>query len=54
MTTATASSTFVRILWIKPSHYDDDGYVVQWWHSSLPAKSLATVCGIALDSIGAF
>jgi radical SAM superfamily enzyme YgiQ (UPF0313 family) len=36
-------------LWIKPSHYDDDGYVIRWWRSSLPANSLATVYGIALD-----
>ena len=45
---ATASDLF-HILWIKPSHYDDDGYVIQWWRSSLPANSLATVFGIALD-----
>jgi radical SAM superfamily enzyme YgiQ (UPF0313 family) len=45
---ATASTLF-HILWIKPSHYDDDGYVIQWWRSSLPANSLATVYGIALD-----
>ncbi|WP_295622853.1 radical SAM protein [uncultured Lamprocystis sp.] len=45
---ATASTPF-HILWIKPSHYDDDGYVIQWWRSSLPANSLATVYGIALD-----
>jgi hypothetical protein len=49
MTTATAKSNLVHILWIKPSHYDDDGYVIQWWRSSLPANSLATVYGIALD-----
>lgn len=42
-------SNLVHILWIKPSHYDDDGYVIQWWRSSLPANSLATVYGVALD-----
>jgi radical SAM superfamily enzyme YgiQ (UPF0313 family) len=40
-----------HLLLIKPSHYDDDGYVIQWWRSSLPANSLAAVYGIALDSI---
>lgn len=40
-----------HLLLIKPSHYDDDGYVIQWWRSSLPANSLASVYGIALDSI---
>lgn len=38
-----------QLLLIKPSHYDDDGYVIQWWRSSLPSNSLATVFGIALD-----
>ncbi len=39
----------VTLLFIKPSHYDDDGYLIRWWRSSLPANSLATVYGIALD-----
>ncbi|MBK1723904.1 B12-binding domain-containing radical SAM protein [Thiocystis violacea] len=38
-----------HLLLIKPSHYDDDGYVIQWWRSSLPSNSLATVYGNALD-----
>ena len=37
------------ILLIKPSHYDDDGYVIRWWRSSIPANSLATVYGIVMD-----
>ena len=49
MATGAASSSLVHVLWIKPSHYDDDGYVIQWWRSSLPANSLAAVYGIALD-----
>ena len=49
MVARTTPSNLVHILWIKPSHYDDDGYVIQWWRSSLPANSLATVYGIALD-----
>jgi radical SAM superfamily enzyme YgiQ (UPF0313 family) len=40
--------TFELVL-IKPSHYDDDGYVIQWARSSIPANSLATVYGLALD-----
>ena len=39
-------------LLIKPSHYDDDGYVIQWVRSSLPSNSLATVYGIAVDAVG--
>ena len=49
MAARTTPPNLVHILWIKPSHYDDDGYVIQWWRSSLPANSLATVYGIALD-----
>lgn len=49
MAVRITQSKLVHTLWIKPSHYDDDGYVIQWWRSSLPANSLATVCGIALD-----
>ena len=34
---------------IKPSHYDDDGYVIQWWKSWIPSNSLASLYGIATD-----
>jgi hypothetical protein len=34
---------------IKPSHYDDDGYVIQWWKSWIPSNSLASLYGIAMD-----
>jgi radical SAM superfamily enzyme YgiQ (UPF0313 family) len=34
---------------IKPSHYDDDGYVIQWWKSWIPSNSLACLYGIARD-----
>ena len=36
---------------IKPSHYDDDGYVIQWRRSALPSNSLACLYGIAQDAI---
>ena len=32
---------------VKPSHYDDDGYVIQWFRSSMPANSLACLYGLA-------
>jgi hypothetical protein len=41
-----AAKRFQLIL-IKPSHYDDDGYVIQWFRSSIPANSLACVYGLA-------
>jgi radical SAM superfamily enzyme YgiQ (UPF0313 family) len=34
---------------IKPSHYDDDGYVIQWLRSSIPSNSLASVHGLIAD-----
>ena len=34
---------------IKPSHYDDDGYVIQWFRSSIPSNSLASLYGLAVD-----
>ncbi len=34
---------------IKPSHYDDDGYVIQWWKSWIPSNSLACLYGLATD-----
>jgi radical SAM superfamily enzyme YgiQ (UPF0313 family) len=35
---------------IKPSHYDDEGYVIQWMRSALPSNSLACLYGIAKDA----
>src|ERR1700687_2233819 len=36
---------------VKPSHYDDDGYVIQWMKSALPSNSLACLFGIAQKSM---
>lgn len=40
-----------RLYLIKPSHYDDDGYVIQWWRSDIPSNTMACLNGIALDCI---
>jgi hypothetical protein len=34
---------------IKPSHYDDDGYVIQWLRSWIPSNSLACLYAITQD-----
>jgi radical SAM superfamily enzyme YgiQ (UPF0313 family) len=39
-----------QLILIKPSHYDDDGYVIRWWRAMIPSNSLAAVYGIAVDS----
>ena len=38
-----------QLILIKPSHYDDDGYLIRWWRAMSPANSLAAVYGIAAD-----
>ena len=38
-----------HLVLIKPSHYDDDGYVIRWWRAMTPSNSLAAVYGIAAD-----
>src|ERR1700761_8268847 len=45
----TAETKTFRLALIKPSHYDDDGYVIQWFRSSMPSNSLAAVYGLAVD-----
>jgi len=39
-----------QLILIKPSHYDDDGYVIQWARSAIPSNSLAALHGLATDS----
>jgi radical SAM superfamily enzyme YgiQ (UPF0313 family) len=36
-----------QLILIKPSHYDADGYVVQWLRSTMPSNSLAAVYALA-------
>ena len=38
-----------QLILIKPSHYDDDGYVIRWWRAVTPSNSLAAIYGIAAD-----
>ncbi|MFL9825376.1 B12-binding domain-containing radical SAM protein [Rhodoplanes sp. SY1] len=44
----TERRRFCLIL-VKPSHYDDEGYVIQWFRSPIPSNSLAALYGIAKD-----
>jgi hypothetical protein len=43
-----AQRTFKAIL-IKPSHYDADGYIIQWWRSLVPSNSLASMYGLVAE-----
>jgi hypothetical protein len=40
-----------QLVLIKPSHYDDDGYVIRWWRAMIPSNSLAAIYGIAADCV---
>ncbi len=39
-----------QLILVKPSHYDDDGYVIQWFRSLMPSNSLAALYGLAIDA----
>ena len=45
-----SKQTFHLIL-IKPSHYDDEGYVIQWGRSAIPSNSLAALNALAMDCV---
>jgi Radical SAM superfamily len=44
-----ATRTFHLVL-IKPTHYDDDGYPIQWHRSAIPSNTLACMNGLAEDA----
>lgn len=51
MTSKANRKTFQVVL-IKPSHYDDEGYVIQWHRSAVPSNTLAALYGLSLDMAG--
>lgn len=40
-----------QLVMIKPSHYGEDGYVIRWWRATIPSNSLASIYGIAQESL---
>ena len=42
-------SKIFHLVLIKPTHYDDDGYPLQWRRSIIPSNALACVHGLAED-----
>jgi radical SAM superfamily enzyme YgiQ (UPF0313 family) len=48
-TTSTRPTRRFCLVLVKPSHYDDDGYVIQWLRSTIPSNSLAALFGLARD-----
>jgi radical SAM superfamily enzyme YgiQ (UPF0313 family) len=49
-TSKVKSGRRFQLVLVKPSHYDDDGYVIRWWRALIPSNSLAAVYGLALDA----
>ena len=50
---ASRGDTQVNVLhfvMIKPSHYDDDGYPIQWIRSAIPSNTLAWLNALAEDA----
>ncbi|MFL5088580.1 MAG: B12-binding domain-containing radical SAM protein [Xanthobacteraceae bacterium] len=39
-----------QLVLIKPSHYDDDGYVIQWVRAFIPSNTLGVLYSLANDS----
>jgi Radical SAM superfamily len=39
-----------HVVMIKPTHYDDDGYPIQWFRSAIPSNTLACLNGLAEDA----
>jgi len=51
MTGAAASpQRRFQVVLIKPSHYDDDGYVIQWVRAFIPSNTLGVLYSLARDS----
>ncbi|MBI2479899.1 MAG: radical SAM protein, partial [Planctomycetia bacterium] len=48
MATIVSQQRFIVEI-IKPSHYDDDGYVIQWVRAFVPSNSLACLYGLVDD-----
>ncbi len=47
----TGRRNVFRLILVKPSHYDNDGYVIQWVRSAIPSNTLAALNGLIEDCI---
>ena len=48
--TASGDAALFHFVMIKPTHYDDDGYPIQWFRSAIPSNTLACLNGLAEDA----
>ena len=49
-TMCSTASNVLHFVMIKPSHYDDDGYPIQWIRSAIPSNALACLNALAEDA----
>src|SRR5207244_5562118 len=47
---AGGDAALFHFVMIKPTHYDDDGYPIQWFRSAIPSNTLACLNGLAVDA----
>ena len=50
MVATTGAKRAFELILVKPSHYDDDGYVIQWLRAAIPSNTLAALYGLAADA----
>jgi Radical SAM superfamily len=43
------AKTLFHFVMIKPTHYDDDGYPIQWLRSAIPSNTLGCLNGLAVE-----
>ncbi len=48
--TVGGDAALFHFVMIKPTHYDDDGYPIQWFRSAIPSNTLACLNGLAVDA----
>jgi len=46
----TRAASIFHLVMIKPSHYDDDGYPIQWIRSAIPSNTLACLNALGADA----
>ena len=49
-TASDPAAHIFHFVMIKPTHYDDDGYPIQWMRSAIPSNTLACLNGLAEDA----
>jgi hypothetical protein len=50
MPSPAADRNLFHFVMIKPTHYDDDGYPIQWLRSAIPSNTLACLNALAQDA----